>query len=158
MMQFRTLLEVLLDDEVEFILIGGVAGIIHGSARATGDLDVVYNRTKDNIAKIVSALAPYEPYLRGAPVGLPFIWDEATLRNSTNLTLTTTLGDLDFLAEVTGGGSYQNLLPLSEEFFIFDKACRVVNLETLINLKRAAGRPKDLEAIAELNKMLKKQS
>lgn len=158
MMQFLTLLEVLLNNEIEFILIGGVAGIIHGSARATGDIDVVYHRTKDNIDKIVNALAPYNPYLRGAPEGLPFMWDKATLKNALNLTLSTTLGDIDFLGEVTGGGSYQNIFPLSEEFIIQDKICRVVKLETLIDLKRAAGRPKDFEAIAELNKILKKQS
>lgn len=63
---FRDLLEVLVNGGVEFVLIGGVAASVHGSARYTQDVDVVYNRTPDNIARLADALAPIHPYLRGA--------------------------------------------------------------------------------------------
>ncbi len=57
---------------VDFILIGGLAGVIHGAARVTYDVDVVYSRTPANIARLAAALQPHSPYLRGAPPGLPF--------------------------------------------------------------------------------------
>jgi predicted nucleotidyltransferase len=147
---FAGLLRRLLSAGVEFILIGGVAGNVHGSARATYDIDVVYRRSPNNLARLVGALAPTQPYLRGAPAGLPFVFDMDTLRRGLNLTLTTSEGDIDLLGEVTGGGAYDNLLPDSEIVSLFGLPCRCVTLETLIRLKRAAGRPRDLDAIAEL--------
>ena len=75
----------------------GVAATIHGSARVTQDLDIVYARTPENFARLVAALAPHAPYLRGAPPGLPFRWDAETIRRGLNFTLTTTLGDVDLL-------------------------------------------------------------
>ena len=147
---FAALLQRLLSARVEFILIGGVAGIVHGSARATYDIDALYRRTGDNIARLVDALAPLEPYLRGAPPGLPFTFDADTLRRGLNFTLTTLSGDIDLLGEVTGGGTYDDLLPASDHVPIFGLTCRCVTLEALIRMKRATGRPKDLEALAEL--------
>jgi predicted nucleotidyltransferase len=71
--------------------------------------------------------------------------------------LTTTLGDLDLLGEVAGGGTYEQLSPFTEEIAAFGITFRVVTLERLIQLKRAAGRPKDLEAIAELQALLEER-
>src|SRR6266702_8618246 len=80
---------------VNFILIGGMAAILHGSARVTFDVDVVYSRTHENIARLTIALAPHRPYLRNAPSGLPFASDTINTRNGLNSTLTTALGDID---------------------------------------------------------------
>jgi predicted nucleotidyltransferase len=91
---FRGLLRCLLEAHVEFVLVGGVAGIVHGSARATFDIDL--------------------------------------------------------FGEVTGGGTYEKLLPATIAVDLSGFRCRCVTLEQLIQLKRAAGRPKDFEAIAEL--------
>ena len=91
-----------------------------------------------------------QPYLRGAPPGLPFLWDEETLRRGLNFTLETALGDIDLLGEATGGNTYETLLPSSWEVEVFGVPCRIVSLDRLIEMKRAAGRPKDLEALAEL--------
>lgn len=88
--------------------------------------------------------------VRGAPPGLPFTFDVDTLRRGLNFTLTTSIGDIDLLGEVTGGGTYDDLLPASEEVPLLGLTCRCATLEALIRMKRAAGRPKDLEAIAEL--------
>jgi predicted nucleotidyltransferase len=135
---------------VRFIVIGGMAAAAHGSVRATLDLDVVYERTPENIARLAQVLAPHAPYLRGAPPGLPFAFDRATIAHGLNFTLTTDVGDFDFLGEVVGGGTYGDLLPHTIEIDAFGVRCRYVDLDTLLKLKRAAGRPKDLEAIAEL--------
>ena len=158
MTDFGKVLRTLSDPGVNFVLIGGVAANLHGSARATFVVDVVYERTRENIREIARALAPYKPYLRGAPPNLPFAFDEATIRNGLNFTLTTTLGDLDLLGEVVGGGNYQQLLPFSVEMQAFGLPCRCVTLERLVQLKRAAGRPKDFEALAELQLLLERRS
>lgn len=148
--RFESLLAALVENKVEFILIGGVAANLHGSGRATFDLDVIYARSRTNFSAIVSALGPLAPYLRGAPPGLPFRLDERTLANGLNFTLTTSLGDLDLLGEVVGGGTYEAVLPGSISIEINSMQIRCASLEQLITLKSAAGRPKDFEALAEL--------
>jgi hypothetical protein len=150
MTRFADLLRVLSSAHVNFILVGGVASAAHGSPRSTQDVDVVYSRENENLKRLADALAPLHPYLRGAPPGLPFRLDEATLRSGLNFTLTTDLGWLDLLGEITGGGNYEDLLQHSVLVSVFDCQTRLLNLDSLIQTKRAAGRPKDLEAVAEL--------
>ncbi|MEP6821770.1 MAG: hypothetical protein ABI946_05405 [Chthoniobacterales bacterium] len=147
---FDKLLPVLVRGGIEFILIGGVAAVVHGSARVTYDVDICYSRASENIAGLVHALEPHAPYLRGAPPGLPFHWDERTVVHGLNFTLTTELGDLDLMGEVIGGGGYADLLPHSIAIEAFGVEFRCIDLPTLIRLKRAAGRPRDFEALAEL--------
>lgn len=154
---FHEILPLLLHEQVDFILIGGGAAIAHGSGRATYDVDVVYARDAENIKKLVRALQPFQPYPRGVPPGLPFLWDERMVLAGLNFTLTTTLGDLDLLGEATGGGTYEKLLPTTELIEVFGTTCRIVTLERLIQLKRAAGRPKDLEIVAELQALLEER-
>lgn len=143
--------------EVRYILIGGWAASLHGSMRSTVDIDFVYCRSDDNIRRLVHCLADTQPYLRGAPPGLPFRFDEPTIRAGLNFTLTASIGDIDLLGEVAGGGEYDQLLPFTETFSVFGMAIRCVTLERLIQLKRAAGRPKDFEAVAELVALLEER-
>jgi predicted nucleotidyltransferase len=147
---FAKLLGVLHDARVECIVVGGLAATIHGSARLTQDVDLSYARSERNLERIVRALAPLEPYLRGAPAGLPFEWSVATLRAGLNFTLTTSAGALDLLGEIPGGGRYEDLEAHTMWVELFGHEVRCLDLETLIRTKRAAGRPRDLEAIAEL--------
>jgi len=147
---FPRLLSALSAQQVDFIIVGGFAATAHGSAYLTVDLDIVYDRSAENIARLVSALEPLRPYLRGAPPGLPFRLDAETIDRGLNFTLTTTLGDLDLIGEAAGGGTFEALLPHSEVREVLGLDCRFVDLETLIRLKRAAGRPRDFERIAEL--------
>lgn len=147
---FRALLRTLSDAHVEFIVVGGVAATAHGSPRLTLDLDIVYRRNDDNIARLVQALTPLNPYLRGAPLGLPFQCDSETIKRGLNFTLVTSLGSLDLLGEITGGGGFDNLRPHSVLVKLHGFDCRCLDLDWLIKVKRAAGRPKDFETIAEL--------
>jgi hypothetical protein len=71
-------------------------------------------------------------------------------RGGLNFTLTTASGDIDLLGEVTGAGTYDTLLPDSEAVPLLGLTCRCATIDALIRMKRAAGRPKDLEALAEL--------
>ncbi len=143
--------------QVEFIVVGGIAARLHGSARLTEDIDLVYSRRKENLERLARCLAPHQPYPRGAPPGLPFQWDTRTLSFGLNFTLTTKLGDIDLLGEIAGGGSYEDLLPHTMEVRLFGEIFRCVDLPTLIRVKRAAGRPKDFEVIAELESILEEQ-
>lgn len=111
MTDFKAALGALSGAGVRFIIIGGAAATVHGSARLTQDLDVVYARDLENIRRLTAALAAFQPYLRGAPAGLPFRFDEATVTRGLNFTLTTTLGDLDLLGEIVGGGGFLALAP-----------------------------------------------
>lgn len=150
MRDFEALLLALARYQVEFILVGGAAAIAHGSTRLTQDVDIVYERSAKNLDRLVEALSPHKPYLRGAPPGLPFEWSRATLARGLNFSLSTSLGDIDLLGEIPGGGGYAELLPGAIELQIFQTRCLCLSLAQLIRSKRAVGRPKDLESLAEL--------
>jgi predicted nucleotidyltransferase len=154
---FPGLIQLLSKGGVEFIVIGGVAGVIHGSAHLTFDLDVLYRRTPENMVRIADALSPIKPYLRGAPPGLPFQLDAATLARGLNFTLTTSLGDLDLFAEVAGGGTYDALHDEAETLELEGPPVKCVSLRRLIALKRAAGRGKDRDALAGLEALLEER-
>lgn len=142
---------------VDYIIVGGVAGNLHGALRTTLDLDIVYARSPENVVRLVEALAPYHPYLRGAPEGLPFVLDRATVERGLNFTLVTALGDIDLLGEIAGGGRFEALVGDADRIEIDEVTCRVVSLPKLIALKRAAGRGKDREALAELEALLEER-
>ena len=150
MTDFGALVEALVNAKVEFAIVGGLAATVHGSARLTQDINVAYARSDTNLERLADSLAPLAPYPRGAPAGLPFEWSVATLRSGLNFTLTTTAGDIDLLGEITGGGAYDDLLPHTLEIELFGHRCLCLDLEWLIRTKRAAGRPRDFETVAEL--------
>jgi predicted nucleotidyltransferase len=150
MTDFAGLIRALADAGVEFIVVGGVAAAAHGPAWATCDVDVVYARSPDNMARLADALAPLEPHLRSAPPGLAFRWDAETMAHGLNFPLATRLGDLDLLGEIVGGGGYRELHRHTARLSLSGMECLCLDLDTLIRVKRAAGRPKDFEAIAEL--------
>ena len=127
MTNFESLLQLLAEQNVELILIGGVAATIHGSTRLTNDLDIVYRRTPDNMARLVASLVSHHPYLRGAPPNLPFHFNVETFPRGLNFTL-----------------------PFSIKLEVFGISCYCLGLQRLIEVKRATGRPRDLEVIAEL--------
>ncbi len=157
MTDFPALLRLLVESGVEFVVVGGVAAGIHGSARSTVDVDIVYRRSGENHERLAAALAPHDPYLRGAPPGLPFRWDRETIARGLNFTLRTSLGDIDLLGEIVGGGAFEDLLPHCVRVRAFGVEFLCLGLKKLIQVKRAAGRPKDLEAIAELEALLEER-
>ncbi len=154
MTDFGALLRLLTENDVEFIIVGGAAATAHGSARLTLDLAIVYKRGSTNIARLVNALRPVQPYLRGAPPGLPFDWSAQTIEKGLNFTLITNLGALDLLGEIVGGGGYEQLSLDTITIEVAGVSCQCISLERLIQVKRAAGRLKDLEAVAELQQIL----
>ena|SRR5665213_1232086 len=86
----------------------------------------------------------------GCLLACKFVWDRVTLSRGLNFTLETSLGFIDLLGEIPGGGTYTDLVASSVELRLFAGTCKCLSLDQLIRAKRAAGRPKDLEALAEL--------
>ncbi len=149
MVEFEPAIKALTAKGVDFV-IGGVAISIHSTGYITRDLDFCYLRTTRNLKKIVAAFASFNPRLRGFPKDLPFVWDERTLQNGTNFTLETTIGDIDMLGEVAGVGDYKAVRKQSVSTRLYGCEVKILNLEGLINAKRAAGRTKDLLVLPEL--------
>lgn len=155
MTNFGALLARLANGRVEFVVIGGLAVLTHGHVRATLDLDICYARSPENLERIEHALSPIHPRLRGAPEGLPFFFDQRTLRNGLNFTLVTDEGELDLLGEVTGIGGYGDMALQADVVTAYDVTFKLMSLDDLIRSKAAAGRPKDLldlEALRALRK------
>jgi hypothetical protein len=152
------LIALLAEAGVRVVLIGGFAAITHGASRYTYDIDFIYERNPENIRKLVRALTPLNPYPRGAPVGLPFIFDEETITKGLNFTFATKMGPVNFLGEAEGAGDFDALYHRAVVAEIGGVEVRVANLPDLIRMKRAAGRPKDFEALAELEILLGMQS
>jgi hypothetical protein len=149
MVKFEPALKSLTNEKVDFV-VGGLAISAHSTGYITTDLDFCYLRTKENLKKIVSALAPFNPRLRHFPENLPFAWDERTLQSGTNFTLITSIGDIDLLGEVAGIGDYEAVKKESAIEILYDCELRVLTLDGLIKAKRAAGRTKDLLVLPEL--------
>lgn len=137
-------------DEVEFVVIGGIAATIHGSALVTWDIDLCYGRDRANVERLCRVVARWNPRLRGAPAGLPFVFDPPTVLAGLNFTLTTDVGDLDLLGEVQGVGSWLDVRQNSIPVDIAGTTVRVLGIDALIRAKKAAGRGKDKEAVIEL--------
>jgi hypothetical protein len=131
-MQFAAAIQALCDSGVDFVVIGGVAANLHGSAVVTFDLDVCYSRASANLSRLTRGLAPFHPRPRGFPAEVPFVWDEATLRNATVLTLQTDLGELDLLAEVAGLGSFDEVRANAIEVEAFGRKILALDLPGLI--------------------------
>lgn len=113
---------------VEFVVIGGVALGIHSAAYITYDIDICYSRKRENLRKFADALRPFNPRLRELPKEPPFVWDVNTNLNGTNFTLDTTLGDFDMLGEVSGIGSFEDVLLLSEKWNIYDYDVQILSV------------------------------
>lgn len=148
--QFQALLAALSENGTSFIIVGGVAGTLHGATRVTYDLDVVYDRSAENLQKLVAALLPLKPFLRDGGPSLPFRLDEETLKRGLNFKFATAKGAVDLMGELAGAGSFSAVHAHAIEIDLFGARYYFLNLGALIAARRVAGRMKDLEAIAEL--------
>jgi predicted nucleotidyltransferase len=151
---FEAILAAMVARDIRFVVIGGVAATVHGSARFTNDIDLCYDTAPDNIERLVILLTEWRAYLRGVELGLPFILDARTFRTTPLMTLTTTMGAIDVLDAVPGVGDYAKALAASEQFRIGSTDFRALTLEALIASKKAARRKKDLEHLIELEAIL----
>jgi predicted nucleotidyltransferase len=150
MINFQAALKAFIEKRVNFVVVGGYAATLYGSGYLTSDLDICYDRTSENIERLVAALKPYHPHLRGAPPDLPFIFDVKTVSQGMNFTLQTDIGDLDLLGHMDGIGQFPEVARDAVSISTYGMECRVVSLDALIRSKRAACRAKDLNLLPEL--------
>ncbi len=153
-MSLLSMLEGLIDADVEFVVIGGVAARTHGSPRITEDLDICYSTTSSNLDRLAELLLSWNAYPRGVELGLPFIMDRRTLTTNPILTLTTNEGALDLLDIVEGVGDFKAVR--GESIFVDGGHIQFLALDLpgLVKAKKAAGRPKDLDQLPELEALI----
>lgn len=149
-LRLQPLLELLDRHAVDFIVIGGIAGIVHGSAHPTFDFDVVYARDEQNLERMAAALTELGVTLRGAPPDLPFEPDARTLATGCNFTFDSEFGDFDILGEAAGMRDYATMRADAKVEELWGFPVRVASINDLIRMKRAAGRPKDRSMAEEL--------
>lgn len=150
MTELRDLLAALVREGARFVVVGGAAMQLHGSTYVTQDVDIVYERTRGNAERIVTALGPFHPRPRSFPRDLPFIFDVQTLLVADILTLECDAGDIDLLATLKGVGNYPAVEAASERFGLDDFSFAVLSIDGLIAAKTATGRPKDKAGVIEL--------
>lgn len=145
----RALLTPLIERGVDFVLVGGMAGSSHGSNYPSYDLDIVYARDRENIARLVDALREIGVRLRGAPDDLVFILDAKTIENGANFTFVTPYGDFDILGHADGMPNYDELRAEAPLRDLLGLEVRVAAIDHLIAMKQAANRPKDRLMVEE---------
>jgi len=155
--QLPEILKRLNEYQVDFVLVGGMAAIAHGSSMTTKDVDVCAPLGEPNLSRILNALREIHPKLRMRPDRMPLPDDPDRLRGLKNLYLVTDWGVIDFLGELSGVGQFDEVLKNSRAADLGGFTCRILDLDALIAAKRAAGRPKDMRALPELE-ALKRRS
>ena len=135
---------------VDFVIVGGVAAVLHGSARDTYDLDICFAQDQANLDALGKVLIDLKAQLRGVKDSVPFVPDGQTLRKVELLTLSTAAGELDLRAVPPGAPPYERLRRNADRYDLGDFAVLVASIEDLIAMKQTAKRPKDLADIAEL--------
>lgn len=137
------LLRLLLEANVEFVIIGGVAAIAYGSSTFTQDFDITASFSEDNLARLMAALGPYHPRYALAIPKRPVTETPAELSPNRNLYLLTDLGRLDVLSEVPPVGAYAQVAERAATLELYGRPCRIISLDDLIAVKRHVGRDKD---------------
>lgn len=145
MMNYLALIETLVRHEVEFIVVGGVAAVLHGAPVVTFDLDVVHRRTPENIERLVEALTELEAVFRHHPARITP--KTSHLESPGHQLLSTRHGPIDVLGTIDDGSSYEDLVGQSHFMDISGHQVRVVDLGPLIEIKARAGRDKDLAVL-----------
>lgn len=147
---FKKFFDVLQKSNVRYLIVGGVAAIGHGMAQTTTDVDICYERSKENIQSLVNSLRPGNPKLRVPGGNLSFLFDEKTIKNGLNFTLETDWGFIDLLGELSGVGQYSDLLPRAVDVVFYGHTIKTISLNDLIHAKQIAGRTKDKLHLLEL--------
>ena len=144
---------------VDFVVIGGIAAMLHGSAQATYDLDICYATDRANLQALGEVLVDLHARLKGVNEEIPLVPDGSTLRRTELLTMVTDAGELDVLARPAGSPGYETLRRHADRFDLDGVLVLVASIDDLIAMKLAAGRQKDLAAVEELEaiKQLRRQ-
>jgi len=150
MKNLNDLLVLLARSDIEFIVIGGFAGVLHGSTLVTRDLDVCTLLTAENIEKLRVLFKNFHPKHRMTPQRLSFLNVPPPGQSLNNLYLETDLGIVDFISAVSGVGDFQRLTENAITIEIKGEEIKVISISDLIKAKQSLGRDKDKLAATEL--------
>lgn len=156
MNDLNRLIQRLCDADIEFVIVGGFAAVLHGSSLVTRDLDVCAVLTGQNVERLRDIFRELHPVHRPTPQKLSFLDSPDPEVEVRNLYLRTDIGPLDVLSSIRGVGDFQRVREQSEEIELFGRRCRVISLDDLIRAKEALGREKDLLAAKELQAIREK--
>ena len=146
---FKRLLTLLSEHRVEFIVVGGVAAVVHGAPITTFDLDVVPSLAPDNIVALEAALRALDAVFRGHPDLRP---EYTHLVSRGHKLLLTDAGPLDILGTIGEGEDYERLIAQTTLVPVWGHKLRVLNLDALIRIKERLGRDKDRAVLAVLRR------
>jgi Nucleotidyl transferase AbiEii toxin, Type IV TA system len=146
-----SLLRLLTEANVDFVIVGGVAVVLQASPRFTKDLDICYATAPENLERLGELLVDIGARLRGVEEDVPLVPDERTLRQTQILTLTTHKGDIDLLVRPAGSPDYAALRDRADRMDLDGLTVAVASIEDMIAMKRAAGRPQDLVDLESLD-------
>ena len=150
MKNLNDLLEVLLKSKIDFVLIGGYAGVVHGSSVVTQDIDVCAVLAPDNIQRLRACLKDYNPSHRMTQKKLSFLKYPEKLDGIKNLYIETDLGIVNVIGDVSGVGSFEEVKKDAIEITLYGYKCKVISIDDLIKCKETLKRPKDLIVVEEL--------
>jgi hypothetical protein len=151
---FLGILQVLVQHEVDFIVVGGVAAILEGAPIATFDLDVVHNTSTANVDRLVEALQELEAIYRD-PAGRRIEPDSSRLAGTGTHLLSTRFGPLDIMGTIGRAATFEKLLNRSDEIELAGlPPVRVLRLEAVIESKEEANRDKDRAVLPVLRQTL----
>jgi hypothetical protein len=153
------LLEHLVKAGVDFVIVGGFAGVVHGCTYVTQDIDICCNFSADNLLALQKGISDLHPVHRMTPNRKKLKLTKQTCGQFKNLYLDTNIGQLDCLSFIDGIGDYQQVKLSSKVVEVENIQIRVLSVDALIESKKAMNRPRDKEAILQLEaiKKLKKQ-
>lgn len=158
-LDLRQLLGTLAAHRVDYVLIGGMAAVAHGSPFATEDVDITPASGADNLTRLSGALDELDARIRteGSPDGLPFQHDAASLAGVRVWNLTTRYGDLDLSLVPDGTTGYDDLRRDAVDTDLLGVVVRVASLADVIRSKQAANRPKDQRVLPTLRALLERR-
>jgi hypothetical protein len=152
------LLQRLCDADIDFVIVGGFAALLHGSTLVTRDLDICAVLSQGEVAKLRDALRDLNPRHRLTSSKLSFLSTPDSGVDVKNLYLETELGTVDILSSILGVGDFSRVRAASIEIELFGRRCRVISIGDLIQAKEALARDKDLLAAKELRAIREKLS
>lgn len=156
MVQLNRLIERLCDTGLDFVIVGGFAGVLHGSTLVTRDIDVCVSLSSENVARLREAFRDLKPRYRLPSPKLSFLDNPEPGVALNDLHLETDLGPIDLFGSVKGVGDFKSVRAASIDIELFGRRCRVISTEALIQSKEAMGRGKDMIAVKELRAIAEK--
>jgi hypothetical protein len=151
----EAILRVLDKHGVLSVVVGGVAAVIHGSPTTTLDIDLVPKPDRANLDRLSDALRELGARIRaeGAPDGLPFNHDGASLASAEIWNLVTRFGEVDLLFHPAGFDGFADLASNAETVDFDGIPVLVAALDDVIRSKEAAGRAKDIATLPYLRRL-----